>query len=575
MCRRLRLRTTNRARQDLITFIAVAALAAVALLVPTAAKADAGQLDPAFGNGGFTPGSGVSDVKLDSQGRIVAGAGGNAASRFTPEGQPDPSFSDDGLAFVTGLGVYEQTGVAVDGADRVIVAGYRFINDPQPNRAQGLLFRFTADGELDSDFGGDGIVTTGDRLPSDVDARPDGRIVISTHLWHIWETEHPQASPRFVFMQLAQDGSPDPTFGQNGVAAVEAPLDYRRANLTDVLLGPGGKVLGLGGGYLFRLEADGDPDPTLDAGGPPSGGHVPANAEELTVDDSGRILLTGTILSNGNTGSQVSFVTRLLDDGSADGDFDDDGTAVVDVAPARDYPTGIDIQDDGKVVFGGNSSTYDSPQWVFVARLDDEGSLDDSFAGDGSVAVVDVPASRQGLTIDADGGILLATGCGVARFLGDGPPQAAGTPWAQGCSGSPDPPDPDAGGAGGDGDVAGGVATKGGKVGLQVHRVVVPKTAAAMARRGIRVLASCTELCKLVVSVELSDGVANRLGLARTRIAKGNSSAAANKRRWVVARLTPAAAEALRTYDGGGRLQIRVRAVGAAGAQSATAVVAG
>src|SRR5438128_1199360 len=50
VCRRPRLRTTERTHQDLITLIAVVFLAAVALLVPSAA--DASFLDQGFGQDG-------------------------------------------------------------------------------------------------------------------------------------------------------------------------------------------------------------------------------------------------------------------------------------------------------------------------------------------------------------------------------------------------------------------------------------------------------------------------------------------------------------------------------------------
>jgi hypothetical protein len=97
-----------------------------------------------------------------------------------------------------------------------------------------------------------------------------------------------------------------------------------------------------------------------------------------------------------------------------------------------------------------------------------------------------------------------------------------------------------------------------------VHRVVVPQSVGALIRRGIRVLASCSIRCKLIVNVDVGSGVANQLGLIKTRIARGTASTAAGKRRWVTARLTSAAATALRTYGGGGRLHIGVRAIGPA-----------
>jgi hypothetical protein len=209
-----------------------------------------------------------------------------------------------------------------------------------------------------------------------------------------------------------------------------------------------------------------------------------------------------------------------------------------------------------------------------VARLHTDGSLDTSFGKQGKVNTEFSERPSGGSTstprpttvaIDSRGRIVLSarTGDRMALAMFFGGDREGGDDGGGGGEGGS--------GAGGGG-VEGGAA--GGGVGLRIHRVVVPKSAAALINRGVRVLASCATRCKLSVSVGVGAGIANALGLRTTMIARGTASTAANKRRWVVARLTPAAAEALRTYGGGGRLQISVRAVGP-GAQSAMASVAG
>lgn len=117
-------------------------------------------------------------------------------------------------------------------------------------------------------------------------------------------------------------------------------------------------------------------------------------------------------------------------------------------------------------------------------------------------------------------------------------------------------PPPGAGGGGGAGGVAGGVATNFRNV--EVHKLVVPKSRQKLAARGVKVLASCDEDCRIVLELRVSQEIANEMGLTGTLLARASKPADAGERRWVRAKPTGAARRALRSYDGGGRLQVDV-----------------
>jgi uncharacterized delta-60 repeat protein len=156
------------------------------LVIPTAAFAAAGQLDPTFRGDGkvttqITAGRDVaSGVALQANGKIVAvgraarSGGRFAMARYKPNGALDSTFGGDGKVttdFTTGED--GANGVAIQ-ADGKIVAG-----GSADDRF--ALARYRHNGTLDSTFGGHGKVTTeftaGADFAAGVALQADGKIV--------------------------------------------------------------------------------------------------------------------------------------------------------------------------------------------------------------------------------------------------------------------------------------------------------------------------------------------------------------------------------------------------------------
>ena len=148
-----------------------------------------GTFDTSFGTGGLVHSAlpGVGDgiarffsVKLDSQGRIVAGGEGEGAvvARYHTDGSLDTTFGDGGVAR-NPFG-NDATDIAIDSDGKIIVpggAGGHF----------GIL-RFTANGAIDTTFGVNGGATAFDgeftKVGRDIDVRAthialqsDGKII--------------------------------------------------------------------------------------------------------------------------------------------------------------------------------------------------------------------------------------------------------------------------------------------------------------------------------------------------------------------------------------------------------------
>ena len=157
-------------------------------------------------------------------------------------------------------------------------------------------------------------------------------------------------------------------------------------------------------------ETPGALDMTFDGDGkvvtPIGTGHDEAHATALQPD--GRIIVAG--FSETGTGRRFA-VARYQPDGSLDTSFDDDGKVTLPPigSGSRDEAYAVALQPDGRIVLAGDGWGTDGFPHFAVARLNADGSLDDTFGGDGVVATpFGVKGSLRGVAVQADGKILVA-----------------------------------------------------------------------------------------------------------------------------------------------------------------------
>lgn len=585
MCRHPRLRNSERAHGELLTFAAVAALVFVGLVIPAAA--DASFLDEDFGSAGSVAlDAAPNDVVVDRTGRILVALDGDGeivVAAFDDSGAPDTSFGDDGVATVDLEHDATATALAVDPANRIIVGASHA-------QFQGAVVRLTSDGEPDPSYDGDGIDFTNAEVGG-VLAQPDSKIVVTG----VRRETGSNPEQFFRFARYTVAGDRDPSFSGDGVVEVRsgAPSSAGLAG-GEVAIGADGRLVAMAyynpccqpnlRAALTTVTSAGAPITSFGTGDLAPGvarhGFYGSRPTGLVVQPDGKILFSGSTpqFEYPTAPPRVAQAVRLLTDGTADTGWGPEGAVSAEFFgdTGTSVGTSLALMSNGHVVLSAHARSAPGEEGqLAVARFLPTGALDPTF-GLGGMAWTSYPSDRRvnaALAVDAVGRPTLTawthhpdTGAPVdpllVRFLSSG-----GTPEDGGGGGG------NGGDAGGEGDggVAGGVA---GSAGLQVHKIVVPKTIGGLIRRGVRVLASCDVRCKLGVKVKVSGAVRNRLGLAKSLVARGSAGAAANKRRWVTARLTGSAARAFNTFGGGGRLHIRVRAEGSE-AQSATVSVAG
>lgn len=428
--------------------VLVACGLAAALLLPGAALAAPGDLDPAFGPDGrvTTSVTGFAeghDIARQPDGKLVVAGTSEAGfvlARYDEGGALDPTFAGDGVTTSDfGGGAHSANGVALQPDGKIVVAG---TTEVLGEEGGGCCFfsvaRYNADGSLDAGFGEAGLVRVqefgGSADGADVALLPDGRIVAAGK----------GGGGGFALVRLTEDGSLDPSLGGDGaVVAGFTPASPQDAGgiARRMAVQPDGKIVSVGyvGNTAFdiglaRYNTDGSLDTafsgdgmvTADFGGTEFG-------NDVAVQPDGRIVATGA------GGAGVALL-RYNADGTADSGFGTAGRTSVAFPGDGGFAQALALQTNGKIVVAGRADDPNSAEAndFGVARFHTDGSLDTGFAGDGfAVTGFGDFDEARGVLVQPDGKIVAAGyGAGyalaLARYQGgdDTPPPPPPTPQA-------------------------------------------------------------------------------------------------------------------------------------------------
>jgi uncharacterized delta-60 repeat protein len=276
------------------------------------------------------------------------------------------------------------------------------------------LVRLLSDGSLDTTFGDEGRVTT------DFDGRydeglalalqPDGKIVAAG-----------SSTGSVAVARYLPDGSPDPTFNNDGRLLLDLGVEARARDLA--IQGNGKIVVAIDDSWTFsvaRLSRSGTLNKAFGDGGIASKDFSAGSSDgvrAVALDGAGGILLGGLVVPVGGTTHDDWGLARFnRRSGALDTGFGDGGLTTTDFAGSGpDVLEDLVVQPDGMIVAAGQSSEepgdFDQLSDVTVARYDAQGVLDPDFGEHGWVRtdLGSVFDTGRSVALGPDGVILVAS----------------------------------------------------------------------------------------------------------------------------------------------------------------------
>ena len=346
--------------------------------------------------------------------------------RFNSNGQLDKTFGNNGFKS-TDFGNRDLVkAIAIQPDGKIIVAGTTEDNSSHYKIA---MVRYTSAGDLDLSFGNNGEVVTdrsGHGIPTALILQPDGKILLADG----------DAGGAFYVLRYTENGKPDSSFGNNGVATALFlnPTYYPYSYCQSLALQPDGKIVAAGTVYfeenslgyenfaLARFTPNGTVDNSFNGYGRTMYDYE-ADCNAVAITPSGKIVMAGY-----NTTTNSNFMLlQYKADGKLDSSFGTNGRMLtafsnVDIAYA------VTVQPDGKIVAAGFSDWYYGPAFSLnIARYNADGQPDYSFGDSGKVTTTynDYRSSGIGgsVIIQPDGKIIQSgnsdSGITVIRYNGD------------------------------------------------------------------------------------------------------------------------------------------------------------
>lgn len=278
-------------------------------------------------------------------------------------------------------------------AGKVLAVGLLSLPSTNTTERDFALFRYHPDGTPDTTFGTNGVVTTDIAGHTDIayGAALDaaGRVVVAGYAYHPISATATAAT--FAVARYTPDGSLD-SDPVSGFGPVDSATGRHAGKLTTVFL---------------------------------TGG---STARAVAVQPDGKIVVGGYAYNGSNDDFAL---VRYLADGSLDASFGSGGRVATPIGPGLDQARALVLQADGKILLAGSAFNGKDRDFALV-RYQSNGTLDGSFGTGGKVTtpigvtvlgknkkVIVVPEDEAaGLALDAAGRPVLAgytTGTSGAR----------------------------------------------------------------------------------------------------------------------------------------------------------------
>jgi len=307
----------------------------------------------------FNVGAGASDIvyttAIQSDGKIIIGGGFisysgssiNRIARLNTDGTLDTSFNVGAGA----NGVILTTSTQSDG--KIIIGGFfTSYSGSSINR----LARLNTDGTLDTSFNvGAGASSTVQTTA----IQSDGKIIIGGFFISY------SGSSINSIARINTDGTIDTSFNVGAGASSTVVTTSTQSDGKIIIGGDFTSYSGSSINRIARINTDGTLDTSFNVG-------TGANSEVriISIQSDGKIIIGGFFASY--SGSSINRIARLNTDGTLDTSFNVG-------AGANDTVFTTAIQSDGKIIIGGDFTIYSGSTVNRLARINTDGTLDTSF----------------------------------------------------------------------------------------------------------------------------------------------------------------------------------------------------
>lgn len=329
-----------------------------------------------------------------------------------PTGSADTGFDSDGIVvFDSGNGLDIGNFVVVDSAGNVLIAGQMANASGDQDMA---LWRYTSAGALDTTFNSTGYVAddgyaagrheTADSLALDA----SGNLVVTG------STDDSNVDPDLAVWRYTADGALDTTFDTDGIAVADSGgYDEGAAVVIDgsgnIVVAGGGAYLGVGGDEMtiWRFMDTGALDLTFNTTGYASYGAPAGNEFARGIALDGTTVVTAGTSGGAGSADGVMALWRFSDTGAIDSTFATAGVATYDGGAGEDRGSAVAVDADGRYVVAGFVNPAGAGEDIAVWRFNADGTPDTTFGTNGMVTF-DGPDSGW----DEAGGIALQPGTG-------------------------------------------------------------------------------------------------------------------------------------------------------------------
>jgi uncharacterized delta-60 repeat protein len=282
-----------------------------------------------------------------------------------------------------------------------------------------FVTRYHVNGTLDTAFGTNGSVTlaigTANDWANAVAVQSDGKVVVAGQAQIGGFTQQ-------IVVRLNSDGSRDNSFGSSGVFS--NAISTTTNEVFDLELLTDGKILITGASVdvyrkftLCRLTENGVLDSTFgNLGVVVTDLGVAGSAKKLEIQDDGKILVGGFTTT---AGVKQIVIARYLADGTLDSSYGNLGINALNILPDSIEFNAMYLSTDGKLLVGGTIANGTNSDLILV-RLGSSGAVDSTFQSVG-YRIIDGGGedALTGISVDQSGKILLTANInqGVNRKL--------------------------------------------------------------------------------------------------------------------------------------------------------------